>query len=113
LGDLAHSFQSPRESLPKFPGAYERGCLLESPVRPTLGGVTRVGHTLAVQPISEAPRNGTLIRFWCRSEQEPIVGYWSGQRQGWVSYAETVPLVRHDVLGWEPVDKVQARALRL
>jgi hypothetical protein len=24
--------------------------------------------------ISTAPRDGTLIRFWCRSEAEPLVG---------------------------------------
>ena len=54
-------------------------------------------------------QNGTLIRFWCRSEQEPTVGYWSRQLQGWVSYTEVVPLVRHDVLGWEPVDEREVR----
>jgi hypothetical protein len=26
------------------------------------------------QPIVSAPRNGTLMRFWCRSEPEPITG---------------------------------------
>jgi hypothetical protein len=26
-------------------------------------------------PINTAPRDGTLIRFWCRSEAAPIIGY--------------------------------------
>jgi hypothetical protein len=29
------------------------------------------------RPIDAAPRDGTLIRFWCRSEAAPIVDYWS------------------------------------
>jgi hypothetical protein len=36
--------------------------------------------------ISAAPRDGTLIRFWCRSEAAPVVGYWSRTFIGWVAY---------------------------
>jgi hypothetical protein len=31
--------------------------------------------------ISTAPRDGTLIRFLCRSEVEPVIDYWSNP--GW------------------------------
>jgi hypothetical protein len=47
--------------------------------------------------IDDAPSEGTLIRFWCRSEAAPIVGYWSKTFIGWASYTEAVPLIRHDV----------------
>jgi hypothetical protein len=31
---------------------------------------------------------------------------------GWVSYTEDVPLIRHDVSGWEPIaDQAAARAM--
>jgi hypothetical protein len=63
-------------------------------------------------PINAAPRDGTLIRFWCRSEAAPIIGYWSRAFIGWVSYTEDVPLIRHDVTGWEPIaDQATARAV--
>ena len=65
-------------------------------------------------PISTAPRDGTLIRFWCRSEVEPIVGYWSRTFIGWVAYHESIPLIRHDLTGWEPIaDQSAARAVAL
>ena len=65
-------------------------------------------------PINTAPRDGTLIRFWCRSEAEPIVGYWSSAFIGWVAYHEAIPLIRHDVAGWEPIaDQAAARAVPL
>jgi hypothetical protein len=65
--------------------------------------------------ISTAPRDGTLIRFWCRSEAEPIVGDWSRTFIGWVvAYHEDIPLIRHDVTGWEPIaDQAAARAVPL
>jgi hypothetical protein len=55
-------------------------------------------------PINTAPRDGTLIRLCCRSEAEPLVGYWSRSFIGWVAYHEAVPLIRHDVTGWEPIE---------
>jgi hypothetical protein len=65
-------------------------------------------------PINTAPRDGTLIRFWCRSEAVPIIGYWSRTFIGWVSYTEDVPLIRHDVTGWEPIaDQATARGVPL
>jgi hypothetical protein len=45
-------------------------------------------------PIATAPRDGTLIRLWCHSETEPLIGYWSRAFIGWVSYTEDVPLIR-------------------
>jgi hypothetical protein len=61
-----------------------------------------------------APRDGTLIRFWCRSEPEPVIGYWSRAFIGWVAYHEVIPLIRHDVTGWEPIaDQAAARAVPL
>jgi hypothetical protein len=64
--------------------------------------------------IDSAPRDGTLIRFWCRSEAGPIVGYWSRTFIGWVAYHEPIPLIRHDVTGWEPIAaQAAARAIRL
>jgi hypothetical protein len=53
--------------------------------------------------IATAPRDGTLIRFWCRSEAEPVIGDWSRTFIGWVAYHEPIPLIRHDVTGWEPI----------
>jgi hypothetical protein len=50
--------------------------------------------------ISTAPRDGTLIRFWCRSEAASVVGYWSKTFIGWVAYHEPIPLIRHNVTGW-------------
>jgi hypothetical protein len=45
--------------------------------------------TLTVpRPIETAPCDGTLVRFWCRSAVEPIVGYWSRRFIGWCSYVE-------------------------
>jgi hypothetical protein len=65
-------------------------------------------------PISTAPHTGTLIRFWCRSEVEPMIGYWSRTFIGCVTYHEDVPLIRHDVTGWEPIaDQAAARAIPL
>jgi hypothetical protein len=65
-------------------------------------------------PICTAPRDGTLIRFWCRSGPAPIVGYWSSSFFGWCSYTERIPLIRHDVTGWEPIaDQAAARVLPL
>jgi hypothetical protein len=65
-------------------------------------------------PIATAPRDGTLIRFWCRSEAEPVTGYWSRTFIGWVAYHEPIPLIRHDVTGWEPIaDQAAARAMPL
>jgi hypothetical protein len=64
-----------------------------------------------MQPIATAPRDGTLIRLWLRSEAEPLTGYWSGSAQGWCPWREIPPLVRHDVTHWEPVqDQAAARA---
>jgi hypothetical protein len=41
-------------------------------------------------------------------------GYWSRAFIGWVSYTEDVPLIRHDVTGWEPIaDQATARAVPL
>ena len=66
------------------------------------------------QTIDSASRDGTLIRFWCRSETAPIVGYWSRTFIGWVVYQEPIPLIRHDVTGWEPIaDQTAARAAPL
>ena len=64
-----------------------------------------------MQPIATAPRDGTLIRIWLRSEAEPLTGYWSRSAQGWCPWREIPPLVRHDVTHWEPVqDQAAARA---
>jgi hypothetical protein len=30
----------------------------------------------AIGAIATAPRDGILIRFWCRSKVEPMVGYY-------------------------------------
>jgi hypothetical protein len=65
-------------------------------------------------PINTAPCDGTLIRFWCCSEAEPTIGYWFRAFIGWVSYTEDVPLIRHDLTGWEPIeDQAAARAISL
>jgi hypothetical protein len=37
------------------------------------------------------------------SKAEPQIGYWYRAFIGWVSYTEDVPLIRHDVTGWEPI----------
>jgi hypothetical protein len=64
--------------------------------------------------IDAAPRDGTLIRFWCRSEDDPVIGYWSKTFIGWVAYHEAIPLIRHDVTGWESIaDQTAARAVPL
>jgi hypothetical protein len=55
-----------------------------------------------MQPIATAPRDGTLIRLWLRSEAEPLTGYWSRSAQGWCPWREIPPLVRHDVTHWAP-----------
>jgi hypothetical protein len=61
-----------------------------------------------------APRDGTLIRPHCRAGPAPIVGYWSRTFIGWVAYHEPIPLIRHDVAGWEPIaDQAAARAVPL
>jgi hypothetical protein len=65
-------------------------------------------------PINTAPRDGTLIRLWCSSEAEPVIGYWSRAFIGWVAYHEAIPLIWHDVAGWEPiVGQAAARAVPL
>jgi hypothetical protein len=65
-------------------------------------------------PVNTAPRDGTLIRLWCRSKAEPVTGYWSRTFIGWVAYHEPIPLIRHDVTGWEPIaDQAAARAMPL
>jgi hypothetical protein len=54
------------------------------------------------------------MRLWCRSEVEPVIGYWSRTFIGWVAYHEDIPLIRHDVTGWEPIaDQAAARAVPL
>ena len=64
-----------------------------------------------MQPIATAPRDGTLIRLWLRSEVKPLTGYWSVSAQGWCPWREIPPLVQHDVTHWEPVqDEVAVRA---
>jgi hypothetical protein len=50
-----------------------------------------------MQPIATAPRDGTLIRLWLRSEAVPLIGHWSRLSAGLVSWREIPPLVRHDV----------------
>jgi hypothetical protein len=56
----------------------------------------------------------SIDSFWCRSETAPIVGYWSRTFIGWVAYQEPIPLIRHDVTGWEPIaDQTAARAAPL
>src|ERR1700722_11305458 len=65
-------------------------------------GLNILGPMASRLPISTAPRDGTLMQLWCRSEVVPIVGYWSKTFIGWVAYHEDVPLIRHDVTGWEP-----------
>ena len=68
----------------------------------------------AISPISAAPHDGTLIRLHCRPEAKPVIGYWSRTFIGWVAYHEDIPLVRHDVTGWEPIaDQAAARAIPL
>jgi hypothetical protein len=57
----------------------------------------------AISPISTAPHDGTLIRLHCRPEAEPVIRYWSRTFIGWVAYHETIPLIRHDVTGWDPI----------
>ena len=68
-------------------------------------GLISPGHGVprSRRPINTAPRDGTLIRLWCRSEAEPVIGYWSRTFIGWVAYHEDIPVVRHDVTGWEPI----------
>jgi hypothetical protein len=61
------------------------------------------------RPISTAPHDGTLIRFWCRSEVEPVIGCWSRMFIGWVAYHEDIPLIRHDV-SCEPIADQAAAA---
>jgi hypothetical protein len=51
-------------------------------------------------PHRHRTRDGTLIRFWCRSEATPMAGYWSRRFLGWCACSEDVPLIRHDVTGW-------------
>jgi hypothetical protein len=62
--------------------------------------------------IDKAPRDGTLVRFWCRSEAAPMVGYWSRRFIGRCAYREAVPLICHDVTGCEPIeDQAAPRAV--
>jgi hypothetical protein len=47
-------------------------------------------------------------------EAAPIVGYWSRTFIGWIAYHEDIPLIRHDLTGWEPIeDQAAAKAVRL
>jgi hypothetical protein len=57
--------------------------------------------------LASAPRDGTLIRLWLREDGSDFVGYYSDKWLGWVSYHESVPLIRGDIrfLRWEPVDQ--------
>jgi hypothetical protein len=54
-----------------------------------------------------------LIRAWFRSAANPLICYYSRRGFGWVAYSEPVPLLRHDVVDWEPVDQIEARAIPL
>ena len=43
-----------------------------------------------------------------------MIGYWSRTFIGWVAYHAEIPLIRHDVTGWEPIaDQAAARAVPL
>ena len=43
-----------------------------------------------------------------------MTGYRSKTFIGWVAYHEAIPLIRHDVTGWEPIeDQAAARAVPL
>ena len=75
---------------------------------------SRQSEWLSALGHSAAPRDGTLIWLHCRSEPEPVIGYWSRAFIGWVAYHEPIPLIRHDVTGWEPIaDQAAARAVPL
>ena len=54
------------------------------------------------RPIATAPRDGTLIRLWCRSLIGPTVGYFHSGLGGWVADDERFRGIRHDVTAWEP-----------
>src|SRR3984957_9428724 len=72
------------------------------------------GRRLVQADRDTTPRDSTLIRLWCRSEAEPVVGHWLKTFIGWVAYHEDVPLVRHDVTGGEPIaDQAAARVVPL
>jgi hypothetical protein len=44
----------------------------------------------------------------------PVIGYGSKTFIGWCAYHEPIPLIRHDVTGWEPIaDQAAARAVPL
>ena len=60
-------------------------------------------------PINTTPPDGTLIGLHCRAEPGPIVGYRSKTFLGWVAYHKAIPLIRHDVTGWEPIADQAAR----
>jgi hypothetical protein len=45
------------------------------------------GPVVSLLPINTAPHDGTLIRFWCRSEGEPVIGYWSRSSAGWRTFS--------------------------
>ena len=43
-----------------------------------------------------------------------MIGYCSRTFIGWMAYHESIPLIRHDVTGWEPIaDQATARAVPL
>jgi hypothetical protein len=55
-----------------------------------------------------------LIRFWCRSEAEPLVGYWGRGRSSVGGVPRGHPADPDDVTGWEPIaDQAAARAVQL
>ena len=58
------------------------------------------------QPMSTAPRDGTLVRFWLRDGKD-FTGYYSGKWWGWVDHDDPLPLIRGDnqFLGLEAVDQ--------
>jgi len=44
----------------------------------------------------------------------PEIGHWSKTFIGWVAYHKSIPLIRHDVMSWEPIaDQAAARAVPL
>ena len=40
-----------------------------------------------------------------------MIGYWSRTFIGWVAYHEDIPLIRHDVTGWEPIEDQSPRVV--
>jgi hypothetical protein len=62
--------------------------------------------------MSEAPRDGTLIRLWLRDGSN-FVGYYSTKWWGWVDYTDPRPLIRGDIAfhEWEPVTRAEVAQL--